>query len=181
MTLVIDTSTKTATWSGIATSGVITSPQFALLKIAVGTAPTDNPTAANPAVTTTDSALSVTIDSNVASGPGASPGENPGRLHVDPGDDSLQILVAEILDFTGGGQTTVELSGDGVAYSYTQLEPNQVATFEGLDGTELRFRDGNSLAGADYGSAGFISVVPEPGSAALLGLGFATLLMRRRR
>ncbi|MGI9240589.1 MAG: PEP-CTERM sorting domain-containing protein [Verrucomicrobiales bacterium] len=181
LTLVIDTSTKTAIWSGIATSGVITSPQFQLIKVAVGTAPTANPTAENPAVTTTDAALTPVITSIGTGGPGATAGENPGRIHVNAVEGSLQTLVAEILDFTGGGTTTVELTGDGVAYSYTQLEPAQVAAFEALDGTELRFRDGNTLAGADYGSAGFISVVPEPGSAALLGLGLAALLVRRRR
>lgn len=86
----------------------------------------------------------------------------------------LADLNLELFDSSGTFLGSLLDSSNGSAYN------NEHIFFEGLDGGDYTFRiSGNSAT--DYGFSWHIQSVPEPSSAALIGLGALAMIARRRR
>ena len=87
---------------------------------------------------------------------------------------NLADLNLELFDSSGTFLGTLLDASNGSAYN------NEHIFFEGLDAGDYTFRiSGNSAT--DFGFSWNIQSVPEPSSAALLGLGALAILSRRRR
>ena len=87
---------------------------------------------------------------------------------------NLADLNLELFDSSGTFLGTLLDASNGSAYN------NEHIFFEGLDAGDYTFRiSGNSAT--DFGFSWNIQSVPEPSSAALLGLGALALISRRRR
>ena len=78
----------------------------------------------------------------------------------------------------GANYTPVTFTGTETAYSYASFDAASIAELESWDGKTLSL---SSLTKASGFSNIAVNVVPEPTSAALLGLGAAALALRRRR
>lgn len=170
--LTVDTSNRTLTWSGTATSDeFIMGEGVNLLNIRLGFGGWIGGRYAHMP----EGALVVSSStSNFGVGP-AHPTIVTGSLYANLG--SLENWSGDSFS------ATVTVTGNGVPFSYLEDYDEQWVFLGSLDGEALYFQEDFGGAGVfNYGeAAGFVAVIPEPSTVALLLGGLSALLVLKRR
>ena len=184
ITLTIDSTAKTFSWTGSATSDPVVVAENSYLNLRLGFG------------TWIGGVLSGTGSGSLAVQPIFPPGDFSasfsnsaiiGQLMVANTGNTLVSDLGTIQnsdDGSEGGPITasVSVNGNGQIYSYAEYPESSMAFLESLNGTQLYFQDERGGAGVfNIGSpAAQVVVIPEPATAALLALGAISLCRRRR-
>lgn len=184
ITLTIDSSAQTFSWTGSATSDpfVVAENSFVTIRLGSGTW-----IGGSLSGTGTDSLdVQPNLPSNTFSAYYFDSIFN-GQLILADTRNSFVSELGSIQNFGGGFGSgpiiaSVSVNGDGEVYSYADYTDDSKAFLESLNGTQLYFQDERGGAGVFNigGPAAEIVVIPEPASAALLALGAISLFRRRR-
>lgn len=181
ITLTIDTTAKTFTWSGSATSSpiVVMAGDSAYLRLGHGTW--------NGGSISDTGGDSLVANMDFGSGWTVFFIESPsiGQIVVAEHADTIVTdlgFISNSFSESGNRTGTISVTGNGIPNSYSGYLGESIQFIEGLNGVELYFQNFQGGAGVtNIGpAAGQIVVIPEP-SAAVIASFAALALLRRRR
>lgn len=186
VTLIVNTATKTLSWSGSATSSVIAVPfgSQANVGITTGVSNTYNGGLSATSAVQSGPGLAMTVASGVTTVP---PSDNPsaGTVYSNTttgtGGPIVSALIGAVLFIDGVNESTFTVTGNPISYDYSTLGAAEEAFLESQDGVRLFFSD--AITQSDWGTAGSILVVsvPEPQSLFFGFLGLFGLATQRKR
>ncbi|GAA5497440.1 hypothetical protein Rhal01_03636 [Rubritalea halochordaticola] len=181
LTLTLDLSNMTATWSGEAELDINTLNDDDA-KVYIATTRLNIPPL-DGYIETDPSSINETYSTEISNG-SVSVAPNTERIYIDAATMLIGVRVVDILDMDGPGlrSSNVVATGDGVSYSinFDNLDQGDIDYLSGANGSSLRFFRSDSPEN-DLGAAGTVVVIPEPSHLAMMGLAGASLLVRRRR